>query len=381
VTATTGRAAIGVGGTTIDSLMAFDRSTGHVWKKEVLDYNMQSCRRIILVDEASMISTVMAMTISRIASDYGKHIVLVGDWAQASPVVTNQREMIQHNPDMDPVWPFRTELFEDCRIIRLEKCHRQQDAHFLNQLNKIRSGCVDDEADSLFRGRYVPEHPFFDRACLRIYATNREAEVYNRQRLREVCRENGSVPLKCEVEFTGHRRRPFTENQVSKIIRDSPLCDSHLAEGARVVFTRNELPASDRRYVNGDTGWIDSIRCDNRGTPEAITVLMDRDDAIIEVEPIDISVENATGVEIYTITGFPLRLGWALTIHKTQGMTADYIWFDMGSLRSVRNAGGREALHGLTYVALSRCRKIDNLYITGWDPTLVYCDPKVTEFL
>lgn len=385
VTATTGKAAINIGGITVDSLFCFNRTNGDVWgDPEFMEKRFYvDCERIILIDEASMLSMVMLRTIIHLAKRHDRRLVLVGDWGQASPVVTNAEQLQQLHPDMEVIWPTSIPEFRDHHLIKLTECHRQSDASFLAALNEIRLGHCPQSVDHLFRGRVMDhDHPFFDYRCLRMFATNRSADGYNREKLNQLTLTLGVPPILLESRFECRRRKPYSDAQEEAFKDQSPLAHRvPVCTGARVLFVRNENPAEMRRYVNGDTGVLTHVTFDENDQPLSLRIQLDRTEDEIEVQRVGIVVCDPAGRELYAISGFPIRLGWAMTVHRTQGLTTDYAWLDVRSLHAMRYAGGQQALHGLAYVGLSRCRSLEGLYLAGWDPSVIWSDPKVRHLL
>lgn len=385
VTATTGKAAINVGGITVDSLFCFNRTTGLVWgDPDFIERRLHlDCERIILIDEASMLSMVMLRTIIDLCRENGIRLVLVGDWGQASPVVTNAANLAVAYPGMEVIWPTDLPEFQSHRLIRLTECHRQSDSEFLAALNEVRTGRCPRSADELFRSRVAQhDHPFFDYRCLRMFATNRSADGYNREKLNQLVSLLGIQPTWIEARFKCHRKKPYTAAQELAYLTQSPLAHRvPVCDGARILFVRNENPVECRRYVNGDTGVLTGVTFDEQGFPASIRVKLDRTESEIEVLRIGLTACDPKGRELYSIYGFPIRLGWAMTVHKTQGLSTDYAWLDMRSLNAMRYAGGQSALHGLAYVGLSRCRSLSGLYLSGWDPGVIWSDPKVRNLL
>jgi ATP-dependent DNA helicase PIF1 len=384
--ATTGRAAINIGAVTVDQLFSYDRQTDKTRSKKSLDYMMATSGRIIIIDEASMCGRKMTNYLHQVARAYGKILVFVGDWAQASPVEDD--------------WATETEFILTAQHLRLTKIHRQTDARLLAALNDLRRGEVTPIVREVFGPRCVNAPPQDD-AYLRLMATNSAANSYNQARL-------GALPSRAWSLLATYRDdRP--EHIVEKyptpgFAQEAACTASRLAHrtefkvGARVVITMNAGgDAETRQYVNGDTGTLVSARV--RGVeiddipsvaynpflgqhtappvPDSFTVLLDRTGEEVDICRASQPVKEPSGEPRYTVEGFPLMLGWAMTIHRAQGMTVDKAYVDIGSIMYMRG----ESKHGLAYVALSRTRTLEGLLVGGWTDAAIYCSPHVRKLV
>jgi ATP-dependent exoDNAse (exonuclease V) alpha subunit len=106
-------------------------------------------------------------------------------------------------------------------------------------------------------------------------------------------------------------------------------------------------------------------------------VRLDRTGTEIEIPNQVFQAYEANGDPIYEITGMPLRLGWAVTIHRAQGLTVDKAFVDVGSIMAMIG----ESKHGLAYVALSRTRTLQGLQIFGWNDDAVFCAPAIKPWI
>lgn len=416
ICATTGSAAMLVGGTTIDLMFAFKRSTWEV--STYLDKSMRAAADVIVVDEASMIGHHMAEMVENALDLYPqKKVILVGDWAQASPVKDD--------------WPFSSALFRCAEVVGLSKCYRQSDAEYLEALNELRSGSL-----SQYFERCVSIPPGIDDPMLCMYATNREAAERNEIMFRRWMEKSGEKPIKmwatistastsssfipinpdriAEVAKSGKRisyedGEPGYLNSVEtwreggipdwksgKLYQDSKMAhDMEFCIGARVLITRN-APISyrsgvdqERDYVNGDLGTIVSLpdfvakhkelplpsrdsappaadspegaAAEEEDAPKTFMVRLDRNDKLVTIQPAcaemyDAYVGKRPNPNVRVI-GYPVQLGWAVTIHKSQGMTLPSAFVSLSSIRRMPTK------HGLAYVALSRTRDSSTLRI------------------
>lgn len=346
VAATTGRAAVNVGGVTVDSMFRMRRSNWS-YDENSLGSVMDSLPDTLIIDEASMIGKKMAEIIYVAVEMFDKRLVLVGDWAQASPVKDQ--------------WPTQdTPLFDGAHIINLRQCHRQTDRAFLDRLNKLRRG---DPVD--FRDLVTREEPSDDH--VRLTATNASANVYNDERVLKFAKESGNAPFKLDVDlvdgYTASEQDIIKEADNFRIAHDDIFC-----EGCRVMLTRN---AQSKAYVNGDTGDLISLD-DEMGE---MKVFLDRTESVVTIPIARFEVRrmNRSG-EFYTLfalDGYPVKRGYAMTIHKSQGATIPKVWVDIASLGRMPN------IHGLAYVAMSRVPDSSGLMLNDWLTHYSHVDPSI----
>lgn len=382
--ATTGRAALNISGMTVDSLFSYDRDKGVVRNGRTLQENMRACPRRIVVDEASMIGKNMADYLAKQAYHYGKQLILVGDWAQACPVKDE--------------WGTSSMLLVEAQdsIQRLTQVHRQNEEPYLAALDAIRHGIVTAEARHLLETRAVGSTPSHGE-YIRLYATNKAVFDYNTMRLQALMQQ-----LKCPEfrvhatvddlrDFDKRDRFPLTTADIDRLCSDSVFAhgeEGRFCIGARVVLTQNAPIQSEgmtpsladyqnRRWVNGDTGTILAWHPSDKGDIGLVDVLLDRTQEPVLVTPGMQERKDAKGNVIALVTGLPLRLGWAMTIHKAQGATVPQAFVDMDSI--LRH--GQGSRHGLAYVALSRTRTLQGLSISRWINDAVYCAEEVRGFL
>lgn len=378
VCASTGKAAMNVGGCTGDTLFSMDRDGFKVRNSNSQRMNMRACGPIIVWDEASMIGNGMGDFVYDALMAHNKRIILVGDFAQAEPV-------------KDGCILKSYLLLNGYDFIKFVECHRQSEGPYLSSLNKVRVGEIDDKVEAVFSDRVCKEPPDNDE-YIRMYATNAMTKSYNAQRLNDLCEKTGDQRFTLYTKFRDTRDQalkdkwPRDKRFIEREIENTRFAHGDdFALGARVVFVANDVSDS-RSFVNGDTGAIidavgedgNTISVNNPFDPPKvgrITVLMDRTGARLTIFPMNREAKNVRDRDKtdHVITGFPLRLGYALTIHKSQGMTVDSAWVDMRSI--LRFPKGNR--NGLAYVALSRTRTIDGLLISEWVPEAIECNQEL----
>lgn len=378
--ATTGRAGLNIGAPTLDAVFSYDRNKNATRNKDWLDFTMRRLPTLIAIDEASMVGRNMANYVHTVARAYGKRILLIGDFAQAAPVKDD--------------WGVTSPLFLNADFFRLSKIYRQSDAEYLEALSHIRVGEVTDSVRRTL-GRCMVAGPPLDDAYIRLTATNSLAKHYNATRLSQL----PTKPVVLTAEFIDIRQNassPHPGFVIQRALENSRM--AHNAEfkiGARVVITMNDNPL--RRWVNGDTGTLVDVRMPGGvgldefefrpynpwgneppqdTTPESLVIELDRG-SVVKMEKSRQSVDDPFGNPDFAVSGFPVLLGWAITIHRAQGITVDKAYVDIASICAMPG----ESRHGLAYVALSRTRTLDGLMIGSWDDAAVYCSPAVRDFI
>lgn len=378
ICSTTARSALLIGGCTVDSMFCFSRDDWKVWSGAYLEQIMQQTPKKIIIDEASMIGSNMSDLLLAIAKDFDKTLIMVGDWAQAQPVCDS--------------WPFETELFSNSEVMMLETNHRQSVGSYLSGLNDIRTGVLTDHAIEVFQPRITSEIDHSNET-VRLFATNKRSESYNRMKLKLHCQERGDLAFGCLTtvqDLTGR----MTDAKKTQIIEASRLAHfDSFAIGCRAMIIRNSDKNCTQMFVNGDTGTVVDACYDEglleepvmwsqlgpeerkvvwKTTPEYIKLKLDRG-PLISVPKMTIPVTDAIQRVKQQVTGIPLALGYAYTIHKTQGMTIPKVYVSMTSIMDFPD----DSRHGMAYVALSRTPDIAGLTLDGLDASQVYCSPAV----
>ena len=349
VLAPTGLAAVNVQGQTIHSFFGFPPQ---LLNAEII----KRCRRAsmyrgletIIIDEVSMVRADlmqgidMALRLTRKQLDKpfgGVQIIAMGDLHQLSPVIRD-RETMQHFHDtFGGVYFFDAPVCQEAPLglMELTTVYRQQDAVFIEALNSIGNGSPSRDQIEILNDRVTPFGSLPQNADYTVLTPiNQAAESTNREFLDRL----GGEATQFDAIITGKFDKSAFPTDVSL----------QLKHGAKVVMLRND---PDKRWVNGTQARI--ARIDGR------TVWVEVDGEEHELEPV--TWEN-TGYEynadademeqkvVGSFRQLPVRLAWALTIHKSQGMTLNKVYIDFGR--------GTFA-HGQAYVALSRARSLDGL--------------------
>ncbi len=354
VLAPTGIAALNVGGQTIHSFFKLPPKMidPHDLSKRK-NHRFFKKLKLLIIDEISMVRADMMDTIDMFlrinleinAPFGGIQLVVFGDLFQLPPVISSQFERKVLKERYSCPYFFAANVFNelDMQMIELRTVYRQTERNFINLLDKIRTRNLDFEDMEEINSRYNDLETTNDDGewAITLCSTNSTVNRINSEQLKAL-----STPLN---EF---KARLGGEFNPSACPADQFLL---LKKGAQVMFVRND---QERRFVNGTLGKVVDI------APEAITVqISDRGELKnIEVTPVEwellkyqVDPENQDRFKTRiagTFSQFPLKLAWAMTIHKAQGKTFDKIIIDLG-----RGAFD----HGQTYVALSRCRTLDGI--------------------
>jgi len=359
VLAPTGVAALNVQGQTIHSFFQFlpditvDKVKKLAGNKRQLLQNLDT----IIIDEISMVRADlldcvdMALRLNRDFPELpfgGLQMVMIGDLYQLPPVVTgNERPVFTHHynsPYFFSARAFQDENFQP-EFIELEKVFRQKEADFLELLNAIRNRSVTEEQLARLNSRCQPDfEPEEDDFYITLTSTNEAADRLNQQRLDRL----PGQPHYYRGEIDGEFDRASLPTSESLVLK----------EGAQVMLLNNDVYD---RWVNGTIGRVEEII----RVPEKPDVIMVRlqDDNLVDVVPhqweifhfeFDRKKKKIISRVVGTFTQYPLRLAWAVTIHKSQGKTFDRVIVDIGS--------GTFA-PGQVYVALSRCTSFEGLIL------------------
>jgi ATP-dependent DNA helicase PIF1 len=357
VTASTGIAATHIHGMTIhswsgigirDSLSEMD--IDQIASKEHVSRRIQKTTTLI-IDEISMLSANVLVMVDAVCREVkhsdlpfgGLQVVLVGDFFQLPPIGRGSNR---------PAFAFESSVWGDLHplVCYLTEQHRQEDPRFLSVLSSIRAADPDPTTVSVILGREA-EIEGFDEDVPRLYTHNVDVDRLNQQKLDQL----PGGPKRYVMNGTG--APPLIEGLKRGCLSPELLT---LKEGAVVMGTKN-IPALG--IANGTLGTVVSFE---RGTD--YPVIETHDGRLITVAPVEWAVEEG-GKARAKITQVPLRLAWAITVHKSQGMSMDAAAIDLS----------RAFEYGQGYVALSRVRSLEGLHILGWSEQALNVHPLVVS--
>ena len=377
VVAPTGVAAINAGGVTIHSFFQLPLSpfVPDAQIKSRFDFGREKRKilmslDLLIIDEISMVRSDLLDAIDSVLRRYRDHyqpfggvqLLMIGDLQQLTPVVTPEDERML-KPYYDTPYFFGSKALAqiDYVTIQLTKVYRQEDSTFLDILNHIRVGQPTADDLAHLNARCQPLFaPKAEDGYIRLTTHNQLANFYNESELQKLPGRQFLFRAKVEGTFPEYAY-PVASTLVLKL-------------GAQVMFVKND-PSGNHAYYNGRIGRVTYV------DDSQILVLCPGDEKAIKVEPLD--WENARYTlnpetrEIQTevqgtFTQYPLRLAWAITIHKSQGLTFD---------RAIIDANQSFA-PGQVYVALSRCRSLEGLVLAAQiTPRAIINDARVDSYI
>lgn len=358
ITASTGIAATHMNGMTIHSFCGIGRNTelSAAQLKTLMDrsYLKRGITKaeVLIIDEVSMLhrkqldlaERVISLMRNSIEPFGGLQVVFCGDFFQLPPVSTEREESREKFAFMADSWQRL-----DPKICYLDQQFRQKDDDSLNRiLNEIRQGNVTQESKRIL----LDSRADLGDEPMRLYSHNWDVDHFNQQRLEAL--PGKTTRFKAE----GKGNEKLLEVMKKSILAHEEI---ELKPGARVVMLKNSF---DKGYVNGSMGTVTHFDKEE-GWP---VVRLDRG-PVITVEPEEWSMENEKGGKLATYKQLPLRLAWAITVHKSQGMTLDAAELDLGKCFEP----------GQGYVALSRLRSLDGLHLKAFNGRALEIDPLALE--
>ena len=365
VVAPTGVAAINAGGVTIHSFFqlpfgpyipsvgaAGNQSNNYSNKFSRDKINIIRSLDLLVIDEVSMVRADLLDAISDVLCRYkdrtkpfgGVQLLLIGDLQQLAPVAKDEDWNLLKDHYASTFF-FDSKALSESTYFSIELTHvyRQSDSVFINLLNNIRENCFDDETLQQLNRRYIPDfNPDDKQGYITLTTHNYQAQQINNRKLAE-------MPGK-SYRFTAEINNDFPEYSY-------PTDDNlELKCGAQVMFVKNDS-SGDHRYYNGKIGKIVFIN------PNKITVVgEDGNEIQVEKETwsnVKYTINQETKEITETIAGtfsqYPLKTAWAITIHKSQGLTFEHAIIDASAAFS----------HGQVYVALSRCKTLEGLVLSS----------------
>ena len=361
IVAPTGVAAINAKGVTIHSF--FQMPFGPILPNQIA--NTSNAQRkfsktkidiiksldLVIIDEISMVRADLLDGIDQVMRRYknrnkvfgGAQILMIGDLQQLAPVVRpNEWSLLQSH--YNTIYFFSSKAYQEANVVSIELKHiyRQKNEDFIKILNEIRTDTLSDMSAKILNKNYNPSFsPTKEEGYITLTTHNNRANLINESELNKLKIKSSFF----KAEISGK----FNENAYPNAER------LELKVGAQVIFIKNDS-STDKRYYNGKIGIITAI------SKESVTVKCanEIDEIVTEKETwsnINYSINEETKAikeeMIGAFSQIPLRLAWAITIHKSQGLTFE---------KAIIDAEASFA-HGQTYVALSRCTSLEGLVL------------------
>ncbi len=347
VTASTGIAATHLGGSTIHSFsgMGLKEEVGEVlldkMEQNKTIWNRFQRTNVLIIDEISMLSSEFLNSIDLICrkmkrrdiSFGGIQMVFSGDFFQLPPVKRLH-------------YAFESSSWKALNPVScyLSSQYRQRDDRFSSLLLSIREGRVEDDVYKTLRSREIN---CSSKEVTRLFTHNVDVDSMNEERLCE-------LPGK---ETIFHMKTKGSKKHIESLMRSCLACESlRLKKGAEVMFVKNDHTG---RYMNGTRGTV-------IGFKENAPIVKVRSGGVIYASVQSFKREE-DGKVLAELIQVPLRLAWAITVHKSQGMTLDEAEMDLG----------RSFVPGQGYVALSRVRSLSGLYLRSFNNTALQVDERV----
>lgn len=376
VLAPTGIAALNVGGQTIHSFFGFAPYIEDFTSiKKVAKFKMYAALELLIIDEVSMIRADLFDRMNIFLQKNrksnlpfgGVQILLFGDLLQLPPVVTQEDAIVLKKMGYESPYFFEAKVFKQgfhMQMIELTNVFRQKERAFIKLLDRIRNAQIDEDDLDLLNQRFFPNALYSTDNTITLTTRNAKADLINKSKLLQI-----DSPA---FRYIGSVNGAFSQNNLPA---DQLL---ELKVGAQVMFIRND-PNKD--YVNGSIGIIyeclaDSIKIEIPSSSDTTK--------IIEVFPyewqnikyiMNESKDDDQKIDIEIVGTYrqlPIKLAWAITIHKSQGKTFDRVFIDLDK--------GSFA-HGQTYVALSRCRYLDGIFLSRpIKATDIFVDEKIVDY-
>jgi ATP-dependent DNA helicase PIF1 len=354
-------AGIGLGRSEVNVLVAAIRRSGRAFRRWL-------GTDILIIDEVSMMTSELLEKLDEVARHIrrdkrpfgGIQVVFVGDFFQLPPVVKASEGELTFVFE-SPTWKSIVQ-----ETISLTQIHRQADPEFQKILNEARVGSLSEESIAVLKGRQgLPWAEELIRPTL-LFTRRAEVDNVNDRNLKALPAERKLfkaetvfAPLEGLQGYTNET--PEVKRAIEKLDKDAPyMVELVLAQGAQVMLLVNKDP--ELGLVNGSRGVV--VGFDGMGIP----MVQFKHGAPI---PIPAASWESDEVEGLYRKQIPLRLAYAITIHKAQGATLDSALIDIGTSTFE---------YGQAYVALSRVRSLDSLYIWDIEPTAFKAHPKVKQF-
>lgn len=378
VVAPTGIAAINAQGTTIHSFfqLSFGPHIPGTQRKKDKRYHFRKQKirllrsiDLVVIDEISMVRADVLDAVDEVLRQYrdyskpfgGVQMLMIGDMQQLPPVAKDEEWRLL-SPYYQTPYFFSSRVLQQTEFVTVELTHvyRQSDPLFLDLLNKVRTNTADERTLELLNKRFIPDFkPPKEDGYIRLTTHNYQADNINK-------RELEALPSAVKT-FKAKVKGDFPE---SSFPTDGTLL---LKVGAQIMFVKNDSSV-DKAYYNGMLGEV--VEFEN----DVIRVLPHGGDTVLDIgheqwENIRYSIDEKTKEVTEEVIGvfsqYPLKTAWAITVHKSQGLTFEKAIIDVH----------HSFAHGQTYVALSRCKTLEGLVLSTPVPRgAIINDTLVSDF-
>lgn len=369
ITASTGIAATHMGGVTIHSWSGIgikDRlnlqDIEEIAEKSYIKSKVQAAK-VLIIDEVSMLHHFRLDLVNRVLKHVrrsnepfgGLQVILCGDFFQLPPV--------SRIGEPDASFVYNSQAWKEGKfsVCYLHENYRQGDDPILNILNEIRTGEVGDESREQLRSRYISNIEAIDEnenyESTRLYTHNIDVDKVNEVELNKV-EANEFV-----YEMVTKGKKPLVEMLKKSCLAPEFL---RLRKGARVMCVKNNF---EKGYVNGTLGIVVSCAPDSDPVIRSAPTPDFPEGRLLTIEKASWVIEDG-GKNLAELVQYPLRLAWAITVHKSQGMSLDSISVDLSKVFEP----------GMGYVALSRVRTLNGLSILGFNENAFAVNGQVLEY-
>ncbi len=366
VLAPTGVAAINANGQTIHSFFQLPFGPNIPDGNRKMAYRIGKQKKdliqtldLLVIDEISMVRCDLLDAVDRELRKYrnrnrpfgGVQLLLIGDLQQLAPVAGDDEwELLK--PYYDSPYFFSSKALAKIDLVTVELKHiyRQSDEEFIDILAHVRNNKLTPSVLERLNSRYIPGFKIPEgKDWIRLTTHNRSAYEYNRVQLDAIGSAQTLLKAKTEGDF------PETNYPADAVLA--------LKVGAQVMFIKND-PSSDKAYYNGKIGTVKGIVWSDDCGCQVVMVYCKEDNSLVEVKPVvwentryvlDEQTMDIKETVVGKFMQYPLRLAWAITVHKSQGLTFDHAVLDIN----------RSFTHGQAYVALSRCRSLEGLVLSS----------------
>ena len=368
ITASTGIAATHIGGMTIHSWSGIGiKETLNKYDLDRIASSEYVCRRVrktkvLIIDEISMLRAETLSIVDAVCREIkqnsepfgGMQVILVGDFFQLPPIEKRNLEQKQKNLLEEKQGRFAYESNAWKRlspvVCYISEQYRHDDADFLELLLAIRHNTVSDKHQDKIKLRYVGENKFPENIT-KLYSHNLDVDRVNDEKLSKIEMES----FKFNMESSGSL--PLVAVLKKGCLSPEILI---LKKGAVVMCTKNNQK---EHFVNGTLGTVVDFESFSKHP-----IIKTKNGRNIEISPMDWMIEENGKIKA-KITQIPLRLAWAITVHKSQGMSMDAAVMDLSSVFE----------YGQGYVALSRVRRLDGLYLLGCNEHALKVHPQILK--